>query len=451
MHFLSLFLFPPDAGLIRFDTLSVMMVFLVSFLGIIIIRFAARYLEGDPKRNRFLVNMTLTLFSVVVLVISNHLLLLLGAWVAVSLFLHKLLLHHPDRSGAVFAARKKFVFSRLAELSFLAAALLLHSGHDTWRIDELVSSITAGNHAGLPTAAFLIALTAMLKSAQFPFHSWLPDTMDTPTPVSAFMHAGIINAGGFIVLRFAPVFTAVPSALQLLAVIGTLTAVFGAIVMLAQTGVKRALAFSTIAQMGFMMIQLGLGSWGLALLHLVAHSLYKAFAFLQAGSTIGAAPRAAIPLGNGALAMGTVAGTVMVFSASGAMHYLFPTTVATPMVFLVILSLALAYGIARATSAYVGCFPRALAVALGISILALVLHFTAVHLLASPVPPPVPMWLWVFVGVAFVVLFFFQALLWRASAHPLGRKLFVHALSGFYVGTVANRFLNGLWPSKKSQ
>lgn len=451
MHFLSLFLFPPDAGLIRFDTLAVIMVVLVSFLGVIIIRFAARYLEGDPKRSRFLIYMTLSLLSVVVLVISNHLLLLLAAWVAVSLFLHKLLLHHPDRSGAVFAARKKFVFSRLAELSFLAAALLLHSGHDTWRIDELVSSITAGNHAGLPAAAFLIVFTAMLKSAQFPFHSWLPDTMDTPTPVSAFMHAGIINAGGFIVLRFAPVFTAAPSALHLLAVVGTLTAVFGAIVMLAQTGVKRALAFSTIAQMGFMMIQIGLGAWGLALLHLVAHSLYKAFAFLQAGSTIGAAPRAAIPLGNGALALGTVAGTVMVFSASGVMHYLFPATVATPMVFLVILSLALAYGIARATSAYVGSLPRALAVALSISVLALTLHFTAVHLLSTPAPPPVPMWLWVFVGVAFVMLFFFQALLWRASAHPLGRKLFVHALSGFYVGTVANRFLNGLWPSRKSQ
>lgn len=450
MQVLNAIILPHEAGLIRLDTLAVIMALLVGFLGIVVLRFAARYLEGDPKRSRFLVWMFLTLLSVITLVISNHLLLLLGAWIATSLCLHRLLLHHPERIGAVFAARKKFVYSRLAEASLLAASILLHEGHGTWRIDELVSSIAGGNQAGLPLAAFLLAFTAMLKSAQFPFHSWLPDTMDTPTPVSALMHAGIINAGGFLVLRLAPVFTAAPSALQLLAVMGTLTAVFGAIVMLAQPGVKRALAFSTIAQMGFMMIQVGLGAWGLALLHLVTHSLYKAYTFLKAGSTVGAAPRAAIPLGTGALTLGALAGVALVAATTTGLHFLLPTNSATPVVFLVILSLAIAYGIARAVSAHTALLPRAIAASIGLVLIALSLHLVAGHMLPEATAPPVPVWLAVFVGAAFVALFFFQALLWRASAHPLGRRLYVHALSGFYVSTVANRMLNRLWPTKSS-
>jgi NAD(P)H-quinone oxidoreductase subunit 5 len=437
--------FLAEAGFVRFDTLAITMAGLVTFLGAIVQRFAVRYLEGDPKRTRFLVWMSLTLLSVTTLVISNHLLLLLGAWTATSLCLHRLLLHYPERIGAIFAARKKFVFSRLAELSLMAAAIMLHDGHKTWRIDELVDSITRGNHAGLPAAAFLLTSCAMLKSAQFPFHSWLPDTMDTPTPVSALMHAGIINAGGFLVLRLAPVFSAAPAALHLLAVVGTLTSVFGAIVMLAQPGVKKALAFSTIAQMGFMMIQVGLGAWGLALLHLVAHSMYKAFAFLRAGSTIGAMPRAAIPLATGTLAFATLISTTLVAGLATALHFLLPTTVETPTVFLAVLALALAYGVTRATSGNRDSLLRSLAAALGIASVALAFHFLAGHLLSGLVSPPVPAWLGVFVLAAFVTLFLFQALLWRASAHPVGRRLYVHALSGFYIGTLANRFLNRLW------
>lgn len=437
-----------DPGLARLDTLAVTMALLVASLGAVVLRFATRYLEGDPHRPRFLSWMSLTLGCVLTLVVSNHLLLLLGAWIATSLCLHRLLLHHPERPGAVFAARKKFAYSRLAEFALLGAAVLLHNGHQTWRIDELVDSIAAGNTAGLPAAAFLLAFGAMLKSAQFPFHSWLPDTMDTPTPVSAFMHAGIINGGGFLVLRTAPVFTAAPGALWMLALVGTFTAVFGAIVMLAQPGVKRALAFSTIAQMGFMMIQCGLGAWGLALLHLVAHSLYKAHAFLHAGSTIGATPRAAIPLATPALALGTLAGTALVTAAATGLHTLAPASVATPFAFLAILALALAYGIARAWSGHRGGLMRALAAATGIAFAALGLHLAAGSLLPEPAAPAVPLWLGAFVTIAFACLFLFQALLWRASAHPLGRRLYVHALNGFYVSTFANRLLNRLWPSR---
>jgi NAD(P)H-quinone oxidoreductase subunit 5 len=142
-----------------------------------------------------------------------------------------------------------------------------------------------------PVIAMLLVLGAMTKSAQFPFHSWLPDTMEAQTPVSALMHAGIINAGGFLVIRMSPLVTLSHVALDLLIVVGAFTALFGGLVMLSQTSIKRALAFSTIAQMGFMMLQCGLGAFSAALLHIVAHSLYKAHAFLATGSVLDAAAR----------------------------------------------------------------------------------------------------------------------------------------------------------------
>lgn len=433
-------------GLVRPDMLAGIMALLVSFLGAVVIRFAARYLDGDPARPRFLSWMSLTLAAVLTLVLSNHLLLLLGSWTATSLCLHRLLLHNAHRPDAVFAARKKFVFSRIAELALLAAVLVLQAGHGTWRIDELAASVAGGNHAGLPGAAFLLALGAMLKSAQFPFHSWLPDTMDTPTPVSALMHAGIINAGGFLILRLAPVFAAVPTAMHVLAMVGSITALFGAVVMLTQPGVKRSLAYSTIAQMGFMMVQCGLGAWGLALLHLVAHSLYKAHAFLRAGSAVGATPRAAIPLSTAALATGVVSGIILTFAAAGAVHLLSPGAEDTPLVFLTVLALSLAYGIGRAWSGDRRSLPGALTVAAAVAILTSALHHMAARGLSFPEAPPVPFWLGILVATVFIALFLFQSLLWRASAHPLGRRLYVHALNGLCVGTFANRMLNRLWP-----
>lgn len=437
-----------DAGLFRFDTLSTVMVLLVSFLGAIVMRFAARYLAGDTARPRFLSWMSLTLASVLLMVISNHLLLMLGAWVTTSLCLNQLLLHNPQRAGAVFAARKKFVFSRIAEVSLLVAILLLYKGHQTWRIDVLTASITNGNHQGLPVAALLLAFCAMLKSAQFPFHSWLPDTMDTPTPVSAFMHAGIINGGGFLVLRLSPVFVAAPISLHLLVIMGSITAAFGAIVMLAQPGVKRSLAFSTIAQMGFMMIQCGLGAWGLALLHLVAHSLYKAHAFLHAGSTIGTTARAAVPLATPALALGLMTGSTLVVLAVTTLHWLAPSAAMVPLAFHLILALALAYGIGRAWSGHRASLTRALIAAACVVLSSMLLHAAAGWVLTGMVEYKAPVWLVAWVAFVFIILFFFQSMLWRASAHPLGRKLYIHALNGFYVGTLANRLLGRLWPSR---
>ena len=291
--------------------------------------------------------MSLTLASVLVLVLSGSLTLILAAWVATSLCLHRLLLHHPERAGAVFAARKKFVVSRLGDLCLLAALGLTFRHYGTGDLETLFAAAAGGDTAPLPGIGLLLAACAALKSAQLPFHSWLPDTMETPTPVSAFMHAGIINAGGFLVVRLSPLFVHAPAALTLLAALGAATAAFGAVVMLAQPSVKRALAYSTIAQMGFMLLQCGLGAFGLALLHLVAHSLYKAHAFLHAGSTIGAVPRAAVPLTPRALALGTLAGGLLVAGTATLLAVALPDATPSAGVLALVLALALAYGLTR--------------------------------------------------------------------------------------------------------
>ncbi|MCB1130072.1 MAG: oxidoreductase, partial [Verrucomicrobiae bacterium] len=195
-----------DGGWFALDGPALVMAVLVSFVGTMVLRFSRNHLAGDPAQSRFFSWMCLTLGAVLLMVTSGHLAMLFAAWVTTSLCLHRLLLHRPERAGAVFSARKKYVFSRIGDACLLGALVILFRGHGTLWIDDLTASIAAGNTAGLTSAAFLIAFAAALKSAQFPFHSWLPDTMETPTPVSAFMHAGIINAGGFLVIRMAPVF-----------------------------------------------------------------------------------------------------------------------------------------------------------------------------------------------------------------------------------------------------
>ena len=433
---------------LRLDAVSAVMVLIVTFLGAVVLNFSRHYIAGDPHQSRFFSWMSLTLASVLVLVLSGHLLLLLVAWISTSLCLHRLLLHYPERAGAVFSARKKFVVSRLGDACLLAAAFVLYSHHGTFDLQTLFTTIGAGQTGGLAPAALLLASCAVLKSAQFPFHSWLPDTMETPTPVSAFMHAGIVNAGGYLIVRLSPIFAEAPTALHVLAVAGAITAAFGAIVMLAQPSVKRALAYSTIAQMGFMILQCGLGAYGLALLHIAAHSLYKAYSFLTAGSTIGAIPRVAIPLRTPALTVGVLVGGLLVSLGATLLQTLTPDAPLHLGVFGFVLALALAYGIARAWSSGGGprTVARGVAAAAVIAFASLALHIGAsslfTHLPVARTPPG----LLIAVGAIFAALFLFQAMLWRANGRPLGRRLYVHAVNGFYVGTLSNRLLGHLWP-----
>ncbi|MEP6670957.1 MAG: proton-conducting transporter membrane subunit, partial [Chthoniobacter sp.] len=283
------------------DPLSAVMVVLVSFLGAVVTRYSCNYLDGDAQQGRFAKWLSVTIGSVLTAILSGNLLLFTLAWLAASMSLHKLLIFFSDRPAAILAARKKFLISRLGDACMAGALVLTWKCFGTWQFSEMFAAADAlrahgGAHAGcLGWASVLLVAGALLKSAQFPFHSWLPDTMETPTPVSALMHAGIINAGGFLIVRLSPIVAGSPAALNALALVGAFTALFASVVMLTQTSVKRSLAYSTIAQMGFMMLQCGLGAFALAVLHIVAHSLYKAHAFLSSGSIVSVSKSAWVP------------------------------------------------------------------------------------------------------------------------------------------------------------
>ena len=168
---------------------------------------------------------------------------------------------------------------------------------DTRIVIALDNRISLGYLPLTIAAAALLAIAALLKSAQFPTHGWLTEVMETPTPVSALLHAGVVNAGGFLLIRFADVMLQAPVVLAVLVMVGGFTALFGSLVMLTQSAVKTSLAWSTVAQMGFMILQCGLALFPIALLHIVAHSLYKAHAFLASGSAIADASMQARMLG----------------------------------------------------------------------------------------------------------------------------------------------------------
>ena len=273
------------------DGAASLMLVLVSFVGYIVSRFSIRYLDGEATQGRYFRWLGFTIGAVSLMVVSGNLLLFFASWVMTSFGLHQLLLHYRHREAAHRAAWTKFTISRLGDAFLIGALVLTYKTFGTFQLPELferakdlamVNEVST-NHIWI---GWLLVLGAVTKSAQFPFHTWLPNTMETPTPVSALMHAGIVNAGGYLIIRMSPIVALAPTALTTLAIIGAFTACFAGVVMMTQPTVKRALAYSTIAQMGFMMLQCGLGAFSAAMLHILAHSLYKAHAFLSSGSVI---------------------------------------------------------------------------------------------------------------------------------------------------------------------
>ncbi|WP_404295447.1 NADH-quinone oxidoreductase subunit L [Halomonas sp.] len=270
------------------DGLAVWMALLISFLGVVLLRFADGYLQGDSGRARFLPWCLVVLASVLLLVFTHHLLVMLVAWVGVSVALHHLLTLYPERIEARRAAWQKFAVSRLGDVALLAAVGLIYHHYNSFELPVLLAAaaVSSGDSLALQVASVALALAALCKCAQLPLHGWLMKVMEAPTPVSALLHAGVINLGGFIWLRLYPLFDGLtPGHLMLIAIGGT-TAIVAVLTMLTQASVKHALAWSTCAQMGFMLFEIGLGAYTLALMHLLAHSLYKAHSFLASGRTV---------------------------------------------------------------------------------------------------------------------------------------------------------------------
>lgn len=262
---------------------------LVAVLGFVIVSYSRNHLRGEPGRDNYLSTLQFTLAAVSLVVLCDHLLVLLAGWVAISLGLHRLLLFYPNRPRAALAAHKKFLLARLAELALLLAVLLLYRDYDTWSISQILlthAQAGGGPAEGTRLAMVLLAAVALIKCAQLPVHGWLIQVVEAPTPVSALLHAGIINLGGFLLILFSPLLASVPAARWLVLVVAGLTTVLAALVMTAQVSVKVRLAWSTAAQMGLMLVECALGLPELALLHLLAHACYKAYAFLAAGTAV---------------------------------------------------------------------------------------------------------------------------------------------------------------------
>jgi hypothetical protein len=218
----------PRAGTLwRSDTVGVAVLMLVSFVGWVVVRYSETYLSGDPHQRSYIKGLLSTLTAVTIVVIANNLLLLTLAWMATSLALHGMLTFFGDRPVALAVAHKKFLLARCADVCMLGAVLAFGSTYDTLRLDRIVADAAAATT--LPTSArigiALIATAALLKCAQLPFHGWLIQVMEAPTPVSALLHAGVVNIGGFVLLRVAPVVDRAVETRTLLVIVGTTTAV----------------------------------------------------------------------------------------------------------------------------------------------------------------------------------------------------------------------------------
>jgi len=441
------------------DRLSATIALLVSGVGAVVYRFALRYLDGEPRQRSFMRWLAATVLAAYIFIFATNLLLLFGAWLLTSIGLHQLLTYYRTRYAAFPPARKKFLISRLGDVALLAAIGLIAWQWNTLDLNSFLAR--AGEPASWPGApaavALLVAVAALTKSAQFPFHSWLPETMEAPTPVSALMHAGIINAGGVLLLHFAPLLVQSPAALFLLALVGTVTAALGMLAMWAQTNVKRSLAWSTVSQMGFMMVQIGLAAFPAAILHLVGHGCYKAWSFLRTGDL----PRRGAPapkLPPAAALRLALAGTLAALPAlalaaaiTGFDPFHSPGELAlTGVVALSLGQLWLVFFQAPHRRPLVPAL-AALAATVGGALLALGLYHAAAGFYApvlGGLPVPASPLAWAAAAlplVAFTVLAGLHALLPALGSTAAGRAFYVHALHGFYVGAIADRLVERVW------
>jgi NADH-quinone oxidoreductase subunit L len=277
------------------DRLSAVMMVLISGVGTIIYTYSVGYMYQDPHERRYLTLIGVTTFVLLCMVSSGNLMMLFIFWQLLSYLLY-VLAHNHSHAATLEGAFRTFTLLRVGDAAFLAGIVLAHSLYGTLEFQALFAkaaeiSVTLSPLPGIelsgPTAVTLLLFVGgMSKSAQFPLHIWMPRYLYAPTPVTALLHAGIVNAGGFLINRLAPLFGLSSTTLHVAFVIGTLTAVLGATMMLAQNDIKNMLGFSTIGQMGYMIMECGLGAFSLAVFHLIAHGLFKATVFLNCGNVI---------------------------------------------------------------------------------------------------------------------------------------------------------------------
>jgi NADH-quinone oxidoreductase subunit L len=273
-----------------FDRLTAVMALIVTGVGSVIHLYSVGYMAHDKSYGRFFAYLNLFLFFMLLLVLGRSLLVLFVGWEGVGLASYLLIGFWFDDLANARAGKKAFVTNRIGDAGFLLGMFLLYQALGTLDMDRINTAFSQGNAAGLVSASLvgiLLFIGATGKSAQIPLHVWLPDAMAGPTPVSALIHAAtMVTAGVYLVARLSGVYLLAPDASMVIAIVGVATAFFAATVALVQTDIKKVLAYSTVSQLGFMFLALGVGAYGVAIFHVVTHAFFKACLFLGAGSVI---------------------------------------------------------------------------------------------------------------------------------------------------------------------
>lgn len=283
-------------GSVWLDPLTLIMWSFVSGISLLVHMYSVRYMVEEANYTRFFALLDLMTATILFMVSAADLIILLVAWFLVGVVLYFLLGHDTNRPAAGRYAFWTQITYRAGDVPLWLAAFVLIRSYHSISLPVIFSRLQMYPHLdafwGLSVpelVGFLLAFAAFARSAQFLLHGWLPYTMDGPTPVSALMHAGIVNAGGFLFNRFFPVFEHASIVLHFVFIVGLITAVVGSAMMLIQNDVKRSLGYSTMGQMGFMVMECGVGAFALAIFHLIAHGFFKASLFLGAGNIIGEA------------------------------------------------------------------------------------------------------------------------------------------------------------------
>ena len=286
--------FLPAVGL-SIDRLAAIMMVVISGIGTLLYRYSTRYLQQDAGQPLYQTMLALAISSLLFMVSSADLVTLFISWQLLS-WLLSLLSHNYSHVPTAQASFRTFIILRAGDIAFLAGIVLAYHLYGTVQFAPLFERAVADQTqlalpgglmmSGATAVALLIFIGAMSKSAQFPLHMWLPDSLYAPTPVHALLHAGIINAGGFLLNRLAPLYALSSTTLHIAFAVGLVTAIVGTSMMLLQNDIKKTLGYSTIGQMGYMIMECGLGAFSLAVFHLVAHGLFKASIFLNCGDEI---------------------------------------------------------------------------------------------------------------------------------------------------------------------
>ncbi len=274
------------------DNLGAMMLTIVTGVALLVMIYSHGYMEHDPGYVRFFTYLTLFSSSMLGLVLSPNLVQIYVFWELVGMCSYLLVGFWFYKKSAADAAQKAFVVNRVGDFGLLLGIMGLYSITRSFNFPDLAPGLEAALESGVPVAlivlySLLIFMGPMSKSAQFPLHVWLPDAMEGPTPISALIHAAtMVAAGVFLIARVFPVFSVVPEVLEVIAWIGAITAFLGATIAITQNDIKKGLAYSTISQLGYMVMAMGVGAYAAGLFHLMTHACFKAMLFLGSGSVI---------------------------------------------------------------------------------------------------------------------------------------------------------------------